>query len=231
MNFGFDLISDLYLEENDTFDWTDKPTSLYCIVAGNISSSLSILQTTLLHLSRVYQGVFYIDGSLEHPDLFDRDDRTRLLGKLCDSINNVVYLHNNVVIVDGIALVGVNGWYGNSITSTDDEKFHVKSYRFDDIVYLEKTIERLQLHVDVKKMIVISNSIPDERMLFGESTVFDGDITPSHTLVNDTEHKVCSWLFGSHKKIVDVTFDNINYLNNPCFDKSPYYAKRVSVNL
>ena len=38
MILGFDIISDLNLSIDDTFTWEDKPTSLYCIVAGNVSN-------------------------------------------------------------------------------------------------------------------------------------------------------------------------------------------------
>jgi hypothetical protein len=231
MNFGFDVISDLYLDESDDFDWDGKPTSLYCILAGNIACDINTLYKTFKHLSNHYQGVFFIDGTFEHPNLYSRDERTKQISKLCDIIPNVVYLHNNVVIVDGIALVGVNGWYGNSNPQTDDEQFHVKSYRFEDIIYLEKTIQRLQLHVDVKKIVVVSNSVPSEEIYMGESHVFDGDICLSHTLVNDTEHKTVNWVFGSYKKIVDITKSNINYSNNPCYDRNPYYPKRIDLNL
>jgi hypothetical protein len=35
MKIGFDLISDLNLSPNDSFNWENKATSLYCIIAGN----------------------------------------------------------------------------------------------------------------------------------------------------------------------------------------------------
>ena len=231
MQFGFDIISDLYLKEEDTFDWSGKPTSLYCIVAGNITSDLPTYQKFLKHISTYYQGVFVIDGNIETPIIFERDERVKEIAKICSVMKNVVFLHNNVVIVDGIALVGVNGWYGNMEPMTDDEKFYVKSYRFEDIVYLEKTIERLQLHIDVKKIIVISNSIPSEDFCYHESDIFENDINPQHTLIMDTENKVTHWVFGSYKKIVDVTMNNINYVNNPCYEQKPYYAKRISVEV
>lgn len=231
MQFGFDIISDLYLTEDDEFDWSDKPTSLYCLVVGNITSDLDVLHKFLRHLSTFYQGVFFIDGNLESPLIFERDSRIVEITKICETMQNVVYLHSNVVVVDGIALIGVNGWYGNFDPLTDDEKFHVKSYRFEDIVYLEKTIERLQLHVDVKKIVIVSNSIPSEDFCYHETEIYENDITPQHTLIRDTEGKVIHWVFGSYKKVVDVTKDNINYVNNPCYGQDPYYAKRITVAL
>ena len=52
MNIGFDVISDLNLDAEDSFDWEGKATSLYLIIAGNISSDLRVIHQTLVHLSR-----------------------------------------------------------------------------------------------------------------------------------------------------------------------------------
>ena len=229
MIFGFDVVSDLNLTKDSVFDWEGKPTSLYCIVAGNISKDLSVVQRTLHHLCRVYQGVFYIDGALEYDSITEHDARIKELTKVTAGVRNLVYLHNNVVVIDGIALVGLNGWYGNYEPQSAEENFHIKCFRYEDITYLEKTIERLQLHVDVKKIVIISNSVPSPDVLFGETILPADELAPVYVLPIDTEHKITHWVFGSHKKIVDTPIGNINYLNNPCYDKKPYYPKRITV--
>jgi hypothetical protein len=231
MAFGFDVISDLYITDQKTFDWENKPTSLYCIIPGNITNDVYVLYKVLKHLSKCYQGVFYIDGSLEHNFIHEKDLVTAEIGKICNKIKNVVYLHNNVVVVDGIALVGANGWDNNISVSSDEDKFQIKSYKYDDLLYLEKTIERLQLHVDVKKIIAITNSVPTDKLYFGESPSNEADVDLSMILGADSEQKITSWVFGHHKKIVDTTIDGINYLNNPCYDRNPYYAKRINIEI
>ena len=229
MIFGFDIISDLYITTQNTFNWENKPTSLYCIIPGNITNDIHILYMTLKHLSKHYQGVFYIDGSLEHNFLHEREIVNSDIAKICAKIKNVVYLHNNVVVVDGIALVGANGWHNNLSVNTDDEKFQVKSYKYDDLLYMEKTVERLQLHVDVKKIIMITNSVPTNNLYFGENPNNEEDVDLTMILGADTEKKITAWVFGQHKKIVDTIIDDINYLNNPCYDRNPYYAKRINI--
>lgn len=227
---GFDIISDLNLDENSDFHWDTKPTSLYCILAGNISNVPSVIYKTLKHLSKCYQGVFYIDGVKEHNSLTERDNVINDVTRICASLKNVVYLHNNVVVVDGIALVGVNGW-GNYPTYTDSDRFQVKAFRYDDLVYLEKTIEKLQIHIDVKKILIISNSVPSTAMYFGEKPQFDvDDVSLDIVLPVDTESKINYWIFGSYEKIVDIARNNINYLSNPCYDRNPYYARRIDVD-
>lgn len=229
MVFGFDIISDLNLGPDDDFDWTGKPTSLFCVIPGNISSDINIINKTLRHLSTMYHGVFYIDGSLEIHDIYQRDLRVKEIQKICTNYKNTIYLHNNVVVVDGVALVGINGWYNNYHNNSIVDDFHAKCFRFDDIGYLEKTIEKLQLHNDVKAIIIVSNCVPFKELYFGECNMGDEDINPGYVLYKDTEHKVRKWVYGTYDKIVDTTVNGINYINNSRFNKNPYYAKRIEV--
>ena len=113
MIYAYDIISDLNLTEESVFNWEGKPTSLYCIVAGNVSSDIHVLYKTIKHLSTLYQGVFFIDGFLENTIIAEKDLVIQEITKIFATIKNAVYLHNNVVIMDGIAIVGVNGWFGN----------------------------------------------------------------------------------------------------------------------
>ncbi len=231
MILGLDIISDLYLTESSVFDWENKPTSLYCVIPGNITEDIHLLHKTLKHLSKYYQGVFYIEGSLEHQSLLDKENTTDEIAKICASIKNVVYLYNNVVVVEGVALVGINGWHNNCIGVTDDDKFQIKSYMYDDLIYLEKTIGRLQLHIDVRKIVVLTSSVPSANMYFGEVPVYHDDIDFSSVLGADTENKITTWIFGTDKKIVDTTINGINYLSNPCHGRDPYYATRINILL
>lgn len=231
MIFGFDLISDLNLTPESKFDWTGKPTSLYCLIAGNLSDDIAVIEKTLKHLSTLYQGVFYIDGGLEHQNLSLATKRLDDLRKICDSFKNVVFLHNHVVVVDGIAIVAVNGWYGNYITTNLIDEIRLESYRHDDMMYLGKTIERLQLHVDVRKILVMTNSVPAKELYFGEDSHLPEPIGPAYGLMHDTEKKITTWAYGTYDKMVDATISGIRYVNNSCYDNNPYWAKRVELSL
>lgn len=230
---GFDLISDLYLEPGQNFDWTGKATSLYCVIAGNISSDLETIGKVLQHLSNFYQGVFYTLGSLEYKDMEELiDERTDEILTYCDRFRKVAVLHQNVVIVDGIAILGVNGWYGNTERFDLLKEAAIESKRYEDLGYLKNSIERLQKHLDVKNILIVTNSVPGDKLYFGEvpAAVID-QMQLESVLFIDTEKKVKHWAFGTHGKIVDSTLNGINYFSNPKLDKNPYWAKRITIEV
>lgn len=232
MIIGFDVISDLNLAAGDNFDWENKSTSLYCLIAGNISSDLSTVVKVLSHLSTLYQGVFYIPGSLEYKDIENFEIRTLEIVRACQRIKNVAVLHEHVVIIDGIAILGANGWYGNLEADNLLTELKVQEIRHQDIHYLKNSLDRLQKHLDVKKIIVLTNSVPGENLYFGEiPDLVKGQLSLDLTLFADTEHKISHWVFGTHGKIVDTVINDINYVNNPKLNRSPYWAKRISIEV
>lgn len=231
MKIGFDVISDLNITDVNTFDWTGKATSQYCIIAGNISHDLSIVKHILLYLGKFYQGIFYIAGTLENDSHYKARYRNAELTRLCRSLRNVTYLYNFVVIVDGVAIVGVNGW------STGREKDLVEEVikdklRNHDIEYLQITLERLQLHGDVKKIIVVSHSVPNHELYFGEHPRELEMFTPlTASLGVDSEQKVSHWVYGHYPKRVDIIKHGVNYINNSYYNKTPYWAKYIEVEI
>lgn len=228
---GFDLISDLNLYPEDSFNWEGKATSLYCIIAGNISEDLRTIKQTLSHLSKFYQGIFYTLGSLEYHNTDDIVKRTNEIYKICNSIRNLAIMHHHVVVVDGIAVVGANGWYGNTIYDEEAESI-LEVHRNADILYLRNTIERLQKHLDVKKIVVVTNSVPSIELYFGEHpSTIDKQLNLSIALVADTESKISHWLYGTYEKVVDTNINDINYINNSSFKRNPYWAKRIAISI
>jgi len=142
---GFDIISDLNLDPNDSFNWENKATSLYCIVAGNISSNLRTVIQVLLHLSTKYQGVFFVPGRLEYETSDNFAKRTEELSSIAQGIPNLVMLYQNVIVVDGIAILGSNGW-GNIETTLDFRNTAVPN---EDLYFGEKpdnTVDQMPLY-------------------------------------------------------------------------------------
>ncbi len=228
---GFDVISDLNLNPNDSFNWENKATSLYCIVAGNISSNLRTVMQVLIHLSSKYQAVFFVPGKLEYEQCDSLLTRTKELLAITDGIPNVSILHNNVIVVDGVALLGSNGW-GNIQHTLDSKNITMTAAKYEDFTYLVSCLSKLQKHLDVKKVVVITSAVPKEELYFGEVPANVVDQIPLYNILeSDTEKKVTHWIFGTYDKPVDTTIDNINYISNSKNQYGPYHAKRLTISI
>jgi hypothetical protein len=226
---GFDIISDLNLGPNDSFNWENKATSLYCIIAGNISSNLRTVIQVLIHLSTKYQGVFFVPGKLEYETSDDLYKRTKDLSAIADNIPGVVMLHQNVVVLDGVAILGTNGW-GNIQKSLDVKNMIMTAAKYEDFTYLVGSLGKLQKHLDVKKIVLVTSAVPHEDLYFSEIPEDVVDQIPLHDVLKaDSERKVSHWIFGTYNKPVDTYINNINYLNNPYNEFGPYWAKRLTV--
>ena len=228
---GFDIISDLNLNPNDSFNWENKATSLYCLVAGNISSNIRTVLQVLLHLSSKYQAVFFVPGKLEYENCESLSVRTKELLAISDGIPNVSILYNNVIVVDGIALLGTNGW-GNIENTLDSKNIGMTASKYEDFTYLVSCLGKLQKHLDVKKVVVITSAVPKEELYFGEMPTNVVDQIPLYNMLeSDTEKKVTHWIFGTYQKPVDTIIDNINYISNSRNQYGPYHAKRLSITI
>jgi len=234
MKIGFDLISDLYLSPSDPFSWEGKATSLYCLIAGNVSYDLRTIGNTLKHLSKFYQGVFYTTGSLEFQEATDIPNRIYELSLLCKRVGNVVLLQQQVVIIDGIAILGCNGWSGNTAPTDGATEGKIEVGRHDDLVYLKTSIEKLQKHNDVTKILLMTNSVPSKELYFGEVpkiVKYRPELALTHMLDLDSEAKISHWAYGTYEKSVDTNINGVHYITNPSFDKNPYWAKRIEVEV
>lgn len=185
-----------------------------------------------MHLSTHYLGVFFIDGSLEHLTFERYSSNIKLLESVIESIPNVMYLHNNVVILDGIALIAVNGWWANCEEPEDfRDAARLELMRMDDIEYLRRTISTMQIHPDVEDIVIISNGLPSADVLFGNTKCVDipADEPPNTCLEIDLEKKVRHWVFGSHPVSTAVTINDIQYYSNAKYRTEPYWPARVAI--
>lgn len=230
MEIGFDVIGDLFLSPDDEFNWDGKATSLYCIVTGNISNDMGKLQETLEHLGECYKGVFYVSGSYEFENCTDLADRVNDINYICQRTNNVASLYHHVVILESIAILGCNGWTTRS--TNQQYKKIINDYYFEDLLYLKRSVTKLQKHGDVKDMIVISNSVPNENLYFGRvPNNFETTLALDVCLKNDTENKIKYWTFGNTDNKVNITKDHITYLNNPYSKGMPYWPTRIEIKI
>ena len=239
MIINFDLISDLHIETWPDFDWTGQATSQYCIVAGDIARDRKVVLDTLRHLSECYVGVFYIDGNDEHRYYLDNINESyqELIAGI-KKIKNVVYLQDNVVIINGVAILATNGWwcydFNPEIDIEESQIWYetkqnvrptvsatIADLAYHDTAYLINSVKKLQTHTDVKKIIIVSHTIPAPWIIEHDPDLVGtwrfncmGNRHLQRSLDEDTENKVHTWCFGHYHRPVDQIFGGVRYINN-----------------
>jgi predicted phosphohydrolase len=173
-------------------------------------------------------------------------------------IPNVTYLYQRVVMLNGIAIVGVNGWWTFDLDINLDQEqawtFFLDRYKipeeqagivlecaYRDSVYLQNTIDKLQTHKDVKKILVVSHTVPGLDFIKHDSELSDtyrinlmGNSQLLNCLEQDTNKKITNWVFGHYHGRVDQAAHNIRFCNNPKgraddIYNSPYFPLRIDI--
>lgn len=254
MSINFDLISDLHLDTLDDFTWEGKATSLFCIVAGNISASHDVLFGFLETIEHYYEAVFFIDGDLEH-EQFDGDfDKSYTsIRDTLEEMERVFFLHENIVILPNATLLATNGWTTFDFTSqhTVDETQDFLEQReglpidvsnnifklaITDQHYMYNSIESVQEMDEVKNLIVITNSVPCPEFI-KHNFDYDGTVLGDTCgnggiracLENDLNKKVTTWLFGKYPDDIEYDVDGVRYVSNPGTNKDLdiYYPRII----
>jgi predicted phosphohydrolase len=266
MTMTFDLISDLHLETwDEELNFSGQATSPVCVVAGDISRDHTLVKKFLKHVSECYAAVFYIDGNDEHRfQLGDLGASYSKLNQAIRRIPRVTYLQDNVVVIDGVAILGTNGWWGFDLDENLDlegskqwmkdryEARHpevvvdtqmIQDASRTDAAYLVSSIQRLQTHQDVKKIVIVTHTVPEAELIkhdidLAHNYAFNcmGNRLMHLVHTNDTERKIHTWCFGHYHGTVDRMLNGIRYVNN-CrgrgdtpHRKHVYYPKRIEIN-
>jgi len=272
MQLTFDLISDLHLETWDhDFDWQGQATSPICIIAGDIDSNRDAVVEKLRHISQCYQMTFFIDGNDEHKFFMNNlPNSYRDLVQRLHGVKNLCFLHDSVVILNGVAFLATNGWFGfdfnpdiDSQYSTDQWATSLREWSSDpdinvpldpdpetvismsrsDVMYLKKSVQRLQRHRDVKKIVIVTHTVPRSDLINHDIDLVGnwrynvlGNSLMQEVLDLDTENKIHTWCFGHYHGSVDRIIDGVRYVNN-CrgrqdtqYHQTTYFPKRIVVD-
>jgi predicted phosphodiesterase len=260
MQFSFDLISDLHVDNNKQFNWFGQATSPVCVIVGDVGRSRTHTVEVLQHICQCYQAVFYIDGNDEHRDQLEFLDVS--YAELTEQLSNIpklIYLQDNVVVIDGVAIVATNGWWSydfdpnidRALTKTwyahkegisDYAASYIETFALNDAAYLVNSIRRLQTHQNVKNIVVATHTVPLPNLIDHDPELADtakfnvmGNRYLQQALAADTEHKIHTWCFGHYHGAVDQIHNNIRYVNNCLgrpdtpYRKSVYYPKRIVI--
>lgn len=262
MKFAFDLISDLHVETWPAFDWQYQATSPFCLVAGDVARDPTVLKETLGHLSQCYQAVFYIDGNDEHRWFYDDiGSNYRDIKNTVNDIENVVFLQDNVAVINGVAILGTNGWWSwdfdESIGVEESQQWFqdyvecasstastISAFAAADAEYLRRSVMKLQTHQDVKSIVLVTHTVPLEQFVSHDLELVGqyrynclGNSLMRHVLSSDIEKKVSHWCFGHYHGDIDRIVDGVRYVNN-CrgrgdtpWKKSVYYPRRIEIDI
>jgi hypothetical protein len=204
--------------------------------------------------------VFYIDGNDEHYNYFeDLGSSYSDLVRRIKRIPNIVYLQDNVVIVDGVAILGTNGWWGfdfdlginaEQVDQWVQEKYHMSSIATKNIArlsnndasYMISSVQKLQRHKDVQKIVMVTHTVPDPALIAHDieldgSMRFNamGNRLMMQAMAADTENKLHTWCFGHYHGSVDQVRSGIRFVNNcrgrgdTSYAKPVYYPQRIVV--
>jgi len=240
MSYAFDLISDLFLTNANQVKFNYKQSSPIAIVAGNVASDKEVLLEVLTNLSECYTHVFFIDGFFEHYGKWDRILETvEEIGEICEMFSNVTYLQDKVIISEGVAIVGTNGWWDYKFDPKVDQdqavKWHRDKYKLNDsdiesilsiavqdAVYLYNSVGRLQKHGDVRNIVIVTNATPEYSLVKHNSSLNEtyrasvlGNSLLSRVRIADTEQKLTTWCHGAYSSGVAESMGYTTYYNNP----------------
>lgn len=234
-----DLISDLHVEDVNEFNWELQPTSPFCIVAGDIARDRNVLKHTLAHLGQCYQQVFYIDGNEEHRNYYDNLDASYdHLTDMIAGINNVVYLRNDIVVLNGVAIIAANGWWtydfesyvhaDNSIDwfcryvgATREQALNIVDRAVEDAAYLINSVQKVQLHNDIRSIVMVSHTLPCSWLINHDITLINqsgfncmGNQHMTQAFGADLEDKIKMWCVGHYHHNIDRELNGVRYVSN-----------------
>ena len=262
MKIHFDLISDLHVDTwDEQFSWEGKATSPYAVVAGDISRVRSELRPILKEISRHYLMTMFVDGNDEHRWTLDNlGDSYKTLKQDIGDIENFIWLQDDSLVIDNVAFIGTNGWtsfdFAEDKSYLENQRWMQETYKISmlagqqieamamsDAGFLCRTVEKLQRHPDVKKIVMVSHFVPNIELVNHDIQLVKqpsrlnttGNSFLLRCLEEDHEKKVNTWCFGHYHSDVDTVLNGVRFVNN-CrgrggtdWSKPVYYPKRIEV--
>ena len=170
-------------------------------------------------------------------------------------------MQNNVVIINGVAIIATNGWwsydfsdrydpedtrswYQDYIPCSDSASSNITGIAYHDAAYLSNTVKKLQKHAEVKSIVVVSHTLPapwitDHDIELTGHIRYNcvGNPHMQMALDEDTEKKIKVWCFGHYHKAVDQERQGIRYVSNPRgrgdtpWKQVAYYPKKIFVEI
>lgn len=241
----FDILSDVHQDGGwGTYPKTGNNSTL--VLAGDLYNGHVGAVKVLHYFAKYYETILYVDGNHEfygsgaYIPIQDNMKRVRDI-ILRTKPSNVHYLSEEGPWTgpDGVAFVGVNGWYdfnapgaprheqidswlrGNNdsrmVFGRDSGEAH-KSFMLD----LQNLVNQLRTTYtddNVKNVVVVTHSLPTHKVLHPRFPVAsNGSFLNGHADnddLNDVMYKVNTWIFGHTHDRWNINHKGIQFISNP----------------
>ena len=147
------------------------------IVAGDISDSIGFSLDSLRLWKQHYKHILFVDGNHEHFHIIPKMYSPHAIGREMSKpeYKDIHYLPTQPFVLNGIAFVGVSGWwnycgttetqtqkYLPHLTQREDQEFKifVISQAFADYSYLRQMLDQFEEDPRVEKVVVVTHSVP-----------------------------------------------------------------------
>jgi len=240
----FDLISDLHIDQwpqDRKINFKGLGTSLTCVVAGDVSSSLIKTREFLYELADNYKQVLFVDGNHEHKPGYSKIyQNCEWLEEELSKKRNITYLWDSTCIFGSTAIVGTNGWwtfdYCEPIVSRLEqidsfcreenlpEKIAIEIWdeAIENGEFLQNIIHEFNSTDIIENIVVITHTLPRKDIITTLPNMTSYDLTKlcNSTLMDikkiDTKNKIKVWCFGHyHTAACDINIDGVRYISHP----------------
>jgi hypothetical protein len=135
-------------------------------------------------------------------------------------------------------------WYQEYLQLSSSSATAIIGVAYHDANYLSRSVQKLQTHQEVKKIVIVSHTLPAPWITSHDLDLVDtwrynllGNQHMDLALDADTENKISTWCFGHYHKNVDQDYAGIRYVSNPRgrgdtpWCQQAYYPKRIEIKL
>ena len=159
---------------------------------------------------------------------------TKNLKQDIGNIKNFIWLQDDSLVIDNVAFIGTNGWtsfdFAEDGSYLENKKWMEETYKISmfagqqieamamsDAGFLCRTVEKLQRHPDIKKIVVISHFVPNVNLINHDTQLVNhpsrlntsgNKFTNKVLLEEDHEKKINTWCFGHYHSDVDSLIDD-----------------------
>ena len=238
----FDLISDLHEDfwnQDQQVRWEGIGTSLVAVVLGDVSRDPEVTYKTVVDISKYYKYVIFVDGNHEHNNQCGIQEHNQLMRQRFNKYHNIQYLNRNAIVVDGVAFVGVNGWWTFDFMEPEISREDCYWYFASNFIYSEpfmqevmdtarqdattmcEIVAKLTMDSAVNEIVILTHTAPFNKFMDVQQPQHPahysrcGSSYLSKIIDFDINNKINIWCFGHVHQEFDEVINGIRYICHP----------------